>query len=145
MEMQHEDVMSARKKDGTKFLGENGKPVRRKVADCTYPKYETYAEIVKAEGEANLLKYGNAQIATNAKNKARAEAVVGVSDTELNRQAMLRITQPENMQRIVAIQQQAAGDKKLYEALFTKLVEEVTAELRSEQAVDEPEEDGAAA
>ena len=137
-------VTSARKKGGGYFLNDKGKRIRQEVGTISYPEYETFAELIQAEGETNVLKYSNAQIATNAKNKARAEAVGTVSETELNRLAMIRVTQPENLPKIAALQTQAAGDANLYRSLFDQLIASTVAEIKAEKNIEDDDgEEGA--
>lgn len=62
--------MKMEKSDVCKRDKESGKEV--KVAEASYPEYESAGEALEAVGEPKLLEYVNAQIRTNELNRVRA-------------------------------------------------------------------------
>lgn len=136
------EVTSSRKKGGGYFTDDKGKRIRQVVSSTEYPEYETFEELIKAEGEGNVLKFANAQIATNAKNKSRAEAVGTISDTELNRLAVIRLTtSADSLSKLGELQRQANGDAKLYESLFAQLLEATVSQIKAEKGISDDEDE----
>lgn len=85
---------------------------REVVAKIDYPEYETLDEAVKALSEARALELCNVQVATNAKNEARAAATGVPSQSKLKEEAFMRLAQhPHKLQEV-------AGDAVRLNALL---------------------------
>lgn len=113
--------------DGTN-LGPKGKKTRVKVGNVNYVEYETTEEAQRALTDAVCLKFINAQVETNAKNTARAEAVGVPSDKTLRNDAFVRLATTTEGQAALA---GCIGDQPKLDAL----VEETMAALRIERGI----------
>ena len=131
-------VTSARKakpevnSDGTVKTGPDGRPIvkRAEVAKCSYAEYETCDELIAAIGAKEVLDLSNRQIATNAKNKARAEAVGTPSEASLRQDACVKaVSDPAYASRIAA----ASGN----EALVASIINEVLEAIKLEKGIEE--------
>ena len=118
--------------DGT-ILKSKGTTV--KVGEVTYDEYDSLSEMVSKIGEPKVLSLANTQLATNAKNTSRAEAVGGVSMETVRMTAMKRIM--ESPDKLAAFQ--TAGDDARRAALMEAEIESVKSELGVGQE-DEGEE-----
>lgn len=103
----------------------NGKST--KVADASYPEYETISEAVDTLGEDKALELINAQVRTNEMNRTRALYRPGEpSKTLLRSKALGRISGEEFMS--------CAGDVEKIEALIKDKMAEVELELKTQRA-----------
>lgn len=130
MKMVKAPVKSARKSK----LDEKGNKVRTEVGTAEYPEYDTVDEARHALSDGVVLKLVNAQVATNAKNNVRAEAVGTPSEKALISEAFSRLTgTAEGMARLAAVQ----GDTTRMQALISEVVEE----LKKEKGIAKPADD----
>ena len=115
-------------------LGPKGEKTRCKVGTVEYEIFDSLPEMTTALGDAKVLALANTQLATNAKNEARALAVGGQTSTSLRNKALNKIiSTPELFTRLAA----TAGDQTAQDALFSEVIETIKEE---EGIVDEEEE-----
>jgi len=88
--------------------------------------HETYEKLLTAEGESRILKLAKAEIAAQEAQN---------TEVALKRLALIRITQPENLSKIAALQQQAAGDQRLFKSLFDKYVADMVSQIKAEKHI----------
>jgi len=118
------EVKSARK-------SKEGK--REVVSTITYPEYESLTEAIHALSEGTCLKLVNAQVATNEKNRARAEAVGTPTEKALQQEAFQRLlSTTEGTQRLASV----TGDT----VRFTALIADTIKLLKEEKGIKDDEE-----
>lgn len=134
--MHEEEVKSARgtRPDGTKRDGKT----REVVGKVRYPIYDSLDESVKALSEPVVLGLVNTQVATDAKNRFRADAVGVPSEKALQSEALNKIINLPNGEGI-AMLQKASGDPTQMAALMAKYV----AIIKTEKGLDKPETEDA--
>jgi hypothetical protein len=97
------------------------------VAQIDYVQYDSLGEAVSALGDETVLKHTNAQIETNAKNKARAAATGVESHDSLVQKALkLLFSTPEGTARL----QQTAGSPA-----FNTLIDETIGQIKAAAAI----------
>lgn len=134
------DVTSSRKKGGGNFTNDKGEVIRQIVSSATYSEYDSLPEAVNAIGTETCLAHINAQIATNAKNKARAEAVGAPSETALREEATMRLMQdPGGLMQIGQAAKDAAGDPVRYKALMDSVLSAVITQIKTERGISTDE------
>jgi hypothetical protein len=131
--------MSARLPGGGKNIQVvNGKEkvVRVKVSDVSYLEYDSIEEAIQELGKAKCLDHINAQVATNAKNLARAQAVGGPTEKDLMNEVFNRVA---SNTELMAEYVKYAGDKARQQAFMSKQL----ADLKAEKGIVEDEDEAA--
>jgi len=115
------EVKSARLKGG----GETADKKRVVVGTATYPEYEILSEAIEALGEKTILDLVNAQVATNEKNRVRAEAVGTPSEEKLKNEAFQRILNSDDLRERF---RQNTGNQVAINAIINEVVNQIKVE-----------------
>jgi hypothetical protein len=108
-----------------KSAQKNSEGKRVTVAEINYPEYETLDEAIKALSEPTCLKLVNAQVATNEKNRARADAVGTPSEKALQQEAFARIVANADLTKKFM---EVTGDQTRTTAFLAEIVAQIKAE-----------------
>lgn len=106
-------------------LGPKGEKTRCKVGTVEYDIYDSLPEMQTAIGDAKILALSNTQLATNAKNEARALAVGGQTSTSLRNKALNKIISTPDLFALLAA---TAGNQEAQDALFTEVIDGIKEE-----------------